>query len=89
MANNKIKIERRRFIVMTSDKKQILVGMSKNLSFEDVENIKSDSIRTFSSDNKAKNILLKSCMGALVKESDFEVGGKYIIVPIMETLQEI
>lgn len=86
---DKLVIKRKRFIVMTSDRKQILMGKSSRICFENVDSIRSNSIKTFSSIKKAKDTILKSWLKTYIKEADFEDGGKYIIVPIMETLQEI
>ena len=82
-----IKIERKRFVVMTSDKKEIFVGIARNMHFKDVDNLGDVSVKTYLSEKKAKSSFLQSWFGS--KESDFEPGGKYIVVPIMETLAEI
>ena len=84
---NKIKIERQRFIIMTSDKKEVFVGIARNMHFRRLDELGDVSVKTYLSEKKAKSSFLQSWSNS--REEDFNEGGKYIIVPIMETLSEI
>lgn len=83
---NKVNIQRKRYVVMTSDRKQIFVGIARNMHFRDIDNLGDVSVKTYLSENKAKSSFLQSWYDA--SEENFEPGGKYIIVPIIESLTE-
>lgn len=84
---SKVKIERKRFVIMTSDKKQIFVGIARNMHFRDIDELGDVSVKTYLSEKKAMSSFLQSWSNS--RESDFEDGGKYVIVPIVETLTEM
>ena len=83
---SKLKIERKRYVIMTSDKEEIFVGIARNMHFRKLEELGDVSVKTYLSEKKAKSSFLQSWSGS--KKSDFETG-KYIIVPITETLVEV
>lgn len=84
---NKIKINRKRYVIMTADKQEIFVGIARNMHFRKLDDIRDIYVKTYVTEKKAKSSFLQSWSGS--DEEDFNEGGKYIIVPIMETLTEI
>lgn len=84
---DKIKIKRKRYIIMTSDKKEVFVGTSRDMHFRKLDEIGDISVKTYLSKKKAKSSFLQSWSRS--REEDFEPGGKYVVVPIIETLSEI
>lgn len=85
--SNKVVIERKRYIIMTSDKEQVFVGIARNMHFRKLDELGDVSVKTYLSEKKAMSSFLQSWSGS--KKSDFETGGKYIVIPIMETLAEV
>ena len=84
---SKLKIERKRYVVMTADRKQIFCGLARHYMFKDVDDLGDTPLKTYLSEKKAKSSFLSSWWDS--KEDDFNPGGKYIVVPVMETVAEI
>jgi len=80
-------IKRKRFVVMTSDRKRIFCGLARHYELKNVDEIGDTPIKTYMSERKAKSSFLSSWWDS--KEDDFNPGGKYIVIPIMETVAEI
>lgn len=87
--DNKIIVERERYVIMTSDKKQIFCGIARNMHFRDVNNIGDVSVKTYLSEKKAKASFMQSWSSAYNKPEVFDEGGSYTVVKIVETLSEV
>lgn len=85
--SNKLNIKRQRYVVMTSDKKQIFVGIARNMHFRKLDELGDITVKTYLSEAKAKSSFLQSWSN--VDKSDFEPGGKYTVVPINEIIMEV
>ena len=84
---NELIIKRKRFVVMTSDKKRIFCGLARHYMLKDVTDLDDTPIKTYMSEKKAKSSFLSSWWDS--KEEDFNPGGKYVVVPVMESVTEI
>jgi len=56
------------------------------MHFRKLEELGDIAIKTYVSEKKAKSSFLQSWYGS--KESDFEEGGRYVIIPVIETISE-
>lgn len=84
---SKLCIERKRYVILTADKKEIFCGLAKHYQFKNIEDIGDTAIKTYLSEKKAKSSFLSSWWN--VKENDFEEGGRFIVVPVIEKIEEI
>lgn len=75
-----IDIKRERFCIVTDDNR-IFCGFMK-----DINNIGNASIKTYSSEQKAKTSFLSSWLGS--EKEDFETG-KYKVVKVVESISEV
>lgn len=87
--DNKLILKRKRYVIMTSDKRKVFCGIARNMHFRDVDNIGDVSVKTYLSEKKAKSSFMQSWSSAYNKPEVFDEGGPYVVVPIIETLKEI
>ena len=82
-----LKIERKRYVVMTSDRKKIFCGLARHYELKDVDEIGDTPIKTYMSENKARSSFVSSWWNTT--KDDFKPGGKYVVVPVVESIVEV
>lgn len=85
----KLNLSRRRYVIVTSDYKQIFCnGITTRFTFGEIDADRDVlNIKTFKYYEDALKIGLACILN--VTEADFEEGGKYKILPVMETITQI
>ena len=77
-------ISRTRYVVVTSDEQEIFCGLARNYCFKPVNNIGDTAIKTYVSEKKAKSSFLSSWWNS--KEEDFEPGGRFKVLQVIESV---
>ena len=80
-----MKIERIRYVVVTTDEQQIFCGLAKHYQFKPIDNIGDTAIKTYLSEKKAKSSFLSSWYYS--KPEDFEENGRYKIIKVKEVIE--
>ena len=80
-----MKIERIRYVVITTDEQQIFCGLAKHYQFKPIDDIGDTAIKTYVSEKKAKSSFLSSWYGS--KSEDFEENGRYKIIKVKEVIE--
>lgn len=82
-----INIKRTRYVVVREileGRTEMFCGLARNYEFKSIENIGNTSIKTYSSQNKAKSSVISSWCGT---KTGFE-NGTYKVVKVVETIVE-
>lgn len=86
--DKKLNIKRNRYVVMTADKKEIFAGLARNYRFVDVDKLGDTPVKSYLSEKKAMSSFLQSWSIPRGTEA-FGENGKYVVVPVNETLMEM
>ena len=82
-----LKLERKRYVVMTSDRKKIFCGLARHYELKNVDEIGDTPIKTYMSENKARSSFISSWWN--VTKDDFSSGGKYVVIQVVESIMEV